>query len=252
MFIYDVTPDSVVYHGLYCIKNVNDSGYHCKLGWFNKRYKEGLRLKVIKDENDKPLGFIEYIPAEYAWRPVVAPNYMFIHCIAVYSKKDRLKGVGKLLIDTCISDAIETGKKGVCVTTSKGSWLASKDIYEKYGFVSVDKKDRFELHCLSFKDDVETPNFPQWDLKRVEYQGWHLIYADQCPWHDKSVNALQKIAVEMEIPLNIYQLKDAKDAQSAPTGYGVFSLIKDGKELADHYISATRFKNILKKELTTT
>ncbi|MFC2163543.1 YoaP domain-containing protein [Acidobacteriota bacterium] len=47
-------------------------------------------------------------------------------------------------------------------------------------------------------------------------------------------------------------LKTAEQAQSAPSIYGVFNLIYDGTLLADHYISKTRFKNIIKKKIKNT
>lgn len=40
----------------------------------------------------------------------------------------------------------------------------------------------------------------------------------------------------------------AAKAQQAPSFYGIFNFIRDGKVLADRYISLTRFKNILKHE----
>jgi hypothetical protein len=50
-----------------------------------------------------------------------------------------------------------------------------------------------------------------------------------------------------KLNLKITELKTPKQAQEAPSVYSVFTLIKDGKILADHYISSTRFRNILKK-----
>jgi hypothetical protein len=50
--------------------------------------------------------------------------------------------------------------------------------------------------------------------------------------------------------LQTTKIESAEKAQHAPSGFGVFALVKDGKLLEDHYISETRFKTILKKELT--
>ena len=41
----------------------------------------------------------------------------------------------------------------------------------------------------------------------------------------------------------------AKDAQNAPSFYAAFNFINDGRLLVDHYISTTRFKNIINKEI---
>jgi len=46
---------------------------------------------------------------------------------------------------------------------------------------------------------------------------------------------------------NVVDLKSPADAQDAPTPYAVFAVIYDGQLLADHQISRTRFRNIMKK-----
>ena len=55
-------------------------------------------------------------------------------------------------------------------------------------------------------------------------------------------------AMDHNIDLKITKQEIPKEVQNAPSGFGVFSLIKDGKLLSDHYLSRTRFENILKKE----
>ena len=70
-----------------------------------------------------------------------------------------------------------------------------------------------------------------------------------CPWHEKSAFDLLNTAMDFGIDLKVTKIKTAKEAKNAPSGYGVFNLLHDGKLLEDHYISATRFKNIIKKEL---
>ena len=59
---------------------------------------------------------------------------------------------------------------------------------------------------------------------------------------------MSKVAKEQGVDLKVSKLTSAKDAQKAPTGFGIFSVLKDDKEIVDHYISKTRFLNILQKE----
>ena len=94
---------------------------------------------------------------------------------------------------------------------------------------------------------AENPEFLDWSANQKEYQGWHLFYADQCPWHQKSVTDLLNTAMDFDIDLKIHEIKTALEAKNAPSGYGTFGLLHDGKLVSDHYISATRFRNILKK-----
>ncbi len=130
---------------------------------------------------------------------------------------------------------------------SDGVWMANKKIFLKNDFIEIDKSDRFELLAKKFDSATPDPQFIQWATKTDQYKGWHLLYADQCPWHVKSVEDILNTALDMDIDLNIRQLTDPKEAQDMPCGYGTFALIHNGKILADHYISKTRFRNIVQK-----
>jgi YoaP-like len=100
-----------------------------------------------------------------------------------------------------------------------------------------------------FKSTTPTPHLIDWTLQQKKYKGWHLVYADQCPWHEKAVTVMKKVATDFNINLKIKKLKSASEARKAPSGFGVFSLLHNGQLLEDHYLSETRFRSILKKEL---
>ncbi len=249
LHIVDVTPNNVQEETLFCIKDLKSPGFKCKQDWFEKQYNKGLRMKILKGANGKMIGFIEYVPASNAWRPIEAEKFMFVHCITVYSKKDRNKGYGSLLINEVEKDAKREGLAGVCVMSSKGAWIADNGIFDDNGFEKIDQLERFELLSKKWDTTVPDPKLIDWTKQQSKYKGWNLIYADQCPWHEKSVVALLNTAMDYDIDLTITKLETAQEAKNAPSGYGVFSLLHDGKLLEDHYLSATRFRNILKKEL---
>lgn len=247
-----VTPQNVQEETLFCIKDIKSPGFKCKEDWFIEQYKKGLRLKILKGADGKMVGFIEYVPASNAWRPIEAPKFMFVHCIVVYSKKDRNKGFGSMLIAEVEKEAKRKGLAGVCVMTSKGTWIADQGIFIDNGFKNVDQLERFELLSKKWDTALPDPKLVDWTKQQVKYKGWHLVYANQCPWHEKSVEALLNTAMDYGLDLKITKLETPKEAQNAPSGFGVFSLLHDGNLLEDHYLSATRFRNILKKELQLT
>lgn len=247
--IIEVTPENAEQETFFCIKDIKTPAFKSKQKWFKKRYEEGLRLKILKDDKDKMLGFIEYVSAINAWRPVNANNFMFIHCIVVYSKKNRKQGYGSLLIKEVVKEAKSRNMDGVCVMTSKGSWIANKEVFIKNNFVEVDKRGRFELFSRKWNAKAKDPELFNWTIQQQKYQGWNLVYAGQCPWHEKSVEALLKVAIDAGIDLKLTKIETAKEAQNSPSGFGVFNLLHNGKLLEDHYLSATRFKNILKSEI---
>jgi len=248
--ILDVTTKNVSEVGIFCIKDKKSPGYNAKVEWYKSKINKGLKIKIATDNAGKQIGFIEYIPSELAWRPIKADNFYFIHCIVLFVKEAKEKGIGSYLINECELDAKKNGKSGICVMSSDGPWMANKSLYEKNNFSVVEKLDRFELMVKSFDSKVNNPKFIDWTIEQKKYIGWHLIYADQCPWHEKSITDLNQAAIENEIELSIRKLQTPKEAQNAPSGFGTFSLIKDGKLLADHYISRTRFENILKQQST--
>jgi len=57
------------------------------------------------------------------------------------------------------------------------------------------------------------------------------------------------MAAEYGLKLKVTELKSAREAQNAPSTYGIFSLLWNGKLLSDHYVSKGRFKNLLAKEI---
>ncbi len=249
MRIVEVTPKNALEETFFCIKDTKRQGFTDKLQWFEKRHKEGLRIKILKNDADKMIGFIEYVPAKDAWRPIDADNYMFIHCTYIYSKKERNKGYGSLLIEEAEKEAKAQGMDGLCVMTSKGGWLANKSLFEKNGFTQLETKDRFELMAKAWNTDAKKPKFHNWTVQQEKYKGWHLLYADQCPWNEKSVAAILNVAMDYGVDLKVSKLNTVEEAKMAPSGFGVFNLLHDGKLLDDHYLSATRFTSILKKEL---
>ncbi|MDH5412760.1 MAG: GNAT family N-acetyltransferase [Flavobacteriaceae bacterium] len=249
MKIVEVTPENVLKETFFCIKDTKRQGFEDKLKWFERSYKKGLKIKILKNDKDKMIGFIEYVPAKNAWRPVDADNYMFIHCTYIYSKKDRSKGYGSILLEDAEKEAKGKGLDGLCVITSTGGWLANKNLFEKNGFEQIEVKDRFELLSKAWNSNTKKPKFHNWTIQQKKYKGWHLLYADQCPWHEKSVAAMLNVAMDYGVDLKVSKINTVEEAKVAPSGFGVFNLLCDGRLLEDHYLSATRFRNILKKEL---
>ena len=233
-----------------CFLNPNNEGYRIKLEWLKKRFTKEMRIKLLYLENEKKCnGFIEYIPGEYAWRAVDAKGYMFIHCIWITPNKNKKKGYGSLLIEECIKDAKKEGMLGVAVISSEGSFMAGKDVFLKNGFESVESaKPSFELMVKVLKKGL-LPKFKDWEKQLSKYKGLNIIYSNQCPWVSRSIKEFSETAKKKGLKLEVIEIKTAKQAQSAPSIYGVFNLVYNGKLLADHYISNRRFQNILEKEL---
>lgn len=247
--IVEVTPDNVQEETLFCVKDITNPGFEAKRKWFLKSYDEGLRILILKDTMDRMIGYMEYVPAARAWRPIDANNFMFVHCTYIYSKKDRNQGYGSFLLKEVEKRAKDNGMAGVCAMTSSKGWMAKKDIFEQNGYQVLEKKGRFQLLSKKWSTSAANPKLLDWTSQQTKYDGWHLLYANQCPWHEKSVEAMLNVAMDFEIDLKVKELKTVQEAKNAPSGFGVFNLLHDGILLEDHYLSASRFRNIVKKEL---
>lgn len=256
--IIDVEENNVSQYQPVCFLNPQNEGYLKKLEWLKKRFSEGLRIKLLYLGNEKkPIGFIEYIPGELAWRAVDASGYMFIHCLWITPNKNKGKGYGSILVNECIEDAKKEGKYGVAVVTSEGSFMAGKALFFKNGFKSVTSaKPSFELMVKTLKREPfnklrtsPLPKFRDWKKQLKQYKDLNIIYTNQCPWVARSIKELSQTAKEKGLKVKIIELKSAEEIQNAPSVYGTFNLVFNGKLLADHYISNRRFMNIINKEI---
>ena len=248
--IIDTDSKNIHEYGFCGYKNVKSESHRRKAEWRKKRDEEGVRFKILHSDSDGPVGVIEYIPGEYAWRTVKADGYMFIHCIMIYNSRYKGKGYGSQLLDQCILDAKRAKMSGVAVMASRGTWMAKRDLFLANGFQVVDKaQPAFELLALKFKKNVLSPEVIANREKNIgKYKkGLTIIWSDQCPYTGKSVEDVSQAANSLGIKPELVELKSCKDARNTPSPYGTYCMIYNGEIVADHPVSKTRFLNILKK-----
>jgi N-acetylglutamate synthase-like GNAT family acetyltransferase len=251
--ICDMNANNIFEYGFCGAKSIEHEGCRRKAEWYKKRISEGMRYKVLHSEEKGTVGMIEYIPGEFSWRAVDATGYMVIHCLVIFSKSLRQKGYASRMIDICIDDAKKEKMDGVAIVTRKGAWMVNKDIFVRKGFEVVDTTaPDFELLAIKFSKDTLSPKFKNNKDKilRQYDKGLTILWSDQCPYIAKSIKEIKEtIAQRYGIRAQIIEMKNHEQAQNAPSPYAVFSLIYDGKLLAFHPISNTRFKNIMDKVL---
>jgi len=245
---------SNLYDFAHCfLQNRKHPGYIAKTDWLRKRLSEGLRYKLLVMDKGKWIGFIEYAPAAKAWRAVDAKGYMVIHCIWTYPKSIQRKGYGNMLLQECLKDAKKNKMHGVTAVTRsgpKGTFIAKRDLFLKAGFSLTDTlPPDHELMTKKFKKSAPDPKFPiDFDKRLQKYKkGLTIIWSNQCPYVGKSLGEIFNTANKKGLKFKSVELKTAKEAQAAPTPYSVFSIIYNGKVVADHMVSNTRFKNILRE-----
>lgn len=246
--IIDLTPENIAQYGVCGYKDINKHlELKRKVEWFSKYYPKGLRIKALILKNGGYQGMLEYIPGEYAHRPVNAQGYMFIHCVFVGFKKEfKGKGFASLLIDECIKEAKQKDMNGVAIVTRNGSFMVKKDIFINKGFSLIENmKPDFELLVLKFKDDIKNPEFIKNSMDDYS-EDLIIMRSAQCPYSVKNVDAIIETAKKLNMKANLIEMNDAESTQKSPCAFGTFCIINDGKIISYHPISNTRFENIIK------
>ncbi len=227
------------------IANEKDIQVVSKKNWLRERLDEGL---VFLKGNVRGKCFIEYIPAEYAWAPIEAKGYLYIDCLWV-SGQFKGHGYSSLLLNACMDDGREKGKKGLVILSSKKkAGFLSDPGYLKYkGFQRVDAADPyFELWCLPFEEGAELPRF----VKSVHEhenmpKGFVLYYTNQCPFTAKYVPLLEEMAKNRKAPFQSVHIQTREEAQNAPSPFTTFSLFYDGQFVTHEILSEKKFDKIL-------
>lgn len=251
--IIKATEDNLSKYSICGYNNIKNKGYKKKVDWIKNEFKSGLVYKFLVNEEDKAIGGIEYIPGEFAHKPVIANGYMFINCIYIIKKEYKQKGYGNLLLNECIREAKENNMNGVVSIARKGSWMPGKELFIKNGFEIVDqKKPDFILVTKKFNKDFENPIFRDnsENLSTKYKQGVFIFKSEQCPYLEKCVpEMIEILESKYDIDPVLIDISEAKEAQKSPSPFGVFCIVINGKVVTENPISKTRFENILKKEL---
>ncbi len=254
--IVDTNADNIDSCSICGNKNANNLGLHRKTNWLKQRYAEGLRYKVLRSREFGDIGMIEYAPGHHAWRPVEAEGYLVIHCLWVYGKH-KGKGLGSLLLESCLEDAKKSKCRGVAVVTSSDSLMAESDLFIKAGFVPVDRiigsseasAAPYELLVKKLQKTAPDPRFivERERLFKRYRKGLTILAADQCPYVAKSAERIAEAARTLGLAPKVVRVGSARASRELPTPYGVFSIIYDGKLIAHRPISATRFLSIMRR-----
>lgn len=205
--------------------------YQAKKEWLTKEFDNGYVFRRI-DERAKV--FIEYGPAEKAWLPITAPNYLNINCFWV-SGKYKKNGYAKKLLQTAIDDAVSQGKDGLVtvVGTKKYHFMSDTKWFLKQGFEEVEKlSSGFSLLVKKINPKAELPVFNE-SVKSgecSEKNGLVVYYTNRCPFSEYHVqNSMLETAKNRKLPLKVIKLESMEEAQSAPSPATIFSLFYNGK-----------------------
>lgn len=241
-----VTSDNIEKEHICCaISNNNDVQVASKKAWLKEQFKAGL---VFWKSSERGKCFLEYIPAENAWNPIIADGYMYIDCLWV-SGAFKGHGYATDLLNACIKDAKENGKNGLCILSAakKKPFLADPKFLKYKGFMVCDESDNgIQLWYLPFRENASIPKFKECALHpHIDEQGYVLYYTNQCPFNAKYVPIIEKIAKERAIPFKAVHLQSKEDARNAPTPITTYALFFDGNYLTNEQMNEKRFLKLV-------
>ena len=235
-----ITKDNIDGEHICCAMSNKQS--NIKKEWLKQRFEEGL---VFYRSEERGKCFIEYIPAEHAWVPIIAEGYIYINCLWVAGS---LKGHGYSndLLAECIRDAETQGRKGLCILSSdkrKKEFLSDPKYLAYKGFSVADTAESgITLMYLPLDPSAEPPKFKECARHpRVEEAGFVLYYTDQCPFTYYWVPRVEEAAREHGISLKVIHIADRETAQNVPAPVTTYALFRDGKFVTQGIQSDKKF-----------
>lgn len=243
-----LTPDNLEKEHICCaISNNKDVQAASKKAWLAERFKDGL---VFLRSTERGKCFIEYIPAENAWSPIVADGYMHIDCFWV-SGAFKGHGYANDLLNACIADAKAQNKHGITVISSpkKMPFLSDPKYLAHKGFKAADSAAPFfTLLYLPFDDDAPVPKFKDGAKQpHIDKQGFVVYYTHGCPFTAKYVPIVESLAKSKSIPFESVLLDDKEKAQNAPCVWTNYALFHNGEYISNEILNEKRFLELAER-----
>ncbi len=243
-----LTPDNLEREHICCaISNNKDIQVSSKKAWLEERLKDGL---VFLKSTERGKCFIEYIPAENAWQPIVADGYMHINCFWV-SGSFKGHGYANDLLSACIADAKAKEKHGITVISSpkKMPFLSDPKYLTYKGFKTADNAEpNFTLMYLPFYENAPVPQFAK-DAKHphTDKQGFAIYYTHGCPFTAKYVPIIEKFAKEKGVQFESVFIDSKEKAQNAPFVWTNYAVFYNGKYISNEILNEKKFAELIGK-----
>lgn len=243
-----LTPENLDNEHICCaISNNKDIQVSSKKAWLSERLKDGL---VFLKSVERGKCFVEYIPAENAWYPIVADGYMHINCFWVSGS---LKGHGYAndLLSACIADAKAQGKNGITVVSSpkKMPFLSDPKYLAYKGFMPADTAEPFfTLLYLPFNGNSPAPKFKDCVKQpHIDRCGFTVYYTHGCPFTAKYVPIVEQVAKEKGIPFESVFIDGKEKAQNAPCAWTNYAVFYNGEYISNEILNEKKFLELAER-----
>ncbi|MFO7743653.1 MAG: GNAT family N-acetyltransferase [Anaerolineae bacterium] len=193
-------------------------GRRMRADYLRKMLLQGARAQIAYQDG-KPAGFIEYYPIQVTNLELDGRDIMAVWCINV-REEARGRGIGSRLIEACLDDARQLGRKGVAVTCWDPFWMP-RAIFERHGFADAGAAGRNGRILLKAFRPVAAPCWIEREPAFRPVQGKlvvDLYYTVRCPIHWRNAQLVKEIAAEFEPLVEIREY--STDERAAMWRYG--------------------------------
>lgn len=244
MCLITVTPDNFDLNPIPCVDLQNPTNgqyFQYNKNWIKSRFEEGLIIKML----DTPTtSFIEYLPAKYSWRGVLAPEYTFIHHLFVEEddSDDRLKS--ELL--QC-SEIDSKDSNGMITVLDRTTAEALTPFYEMHGYREMAHLPGFVLMGKKFIQSAQDPTFAlsMYEYSRDKSHDVIISYADQSEF---ILYYLYRMKMEFErlgFQVKMRKLETVNDAHHSGSPYGTLGIFLDGEFLSHRLMNETQIEELI-------
>jgi len=231
-----LTADNLDDHHLCCAMATprHVPGVQLKRDWLRARIAEGLVFRKL-DVQGKV--FIEYAPAEVAWRPIVAPGWLVIHCLWV-SGRFQEQGHGRALLQHCLDDARRRGSAGVVVATGrrKRPFLGDPKFFAHHGFEVVQRVGDFQLMAHRVAHTAPDPRFSDSVTDRTPSADgpFTIAWTPQCPFGPACAQDTADALDDLGHRGEIRAIDTLEEAQRVASPLGAFGVEREGALVMHH------------------
>lgn len=181
---------------------MDEAGDH-KAGWYSKMGQRGLRVKLAIDDDDRPIGMIQYLPIEHSM--ALGSDLYMILCIWVHGYKQGVgdrqgHGIGSALLAAAENDTKDLGAKGMAAWGVAIPWWMKARWFKKHGYQAVDRNGLQTLLWKPFSPDAVPPRWiesgpkPQPVAGRVTVTGYINGW---CPAQNLVYERARRAAIEL-------------------------------------------------------
>ena len=173
---------------LVCLEDWSDemeeAGDH-KARWYRTMRDRGLRVKLAINEDDRPIGMIQYLPIEHSM--ALGSDLFMVMCVWVHGYKQGVgkqqgRGVGTALLAAAEKDARELGASGMAAWgVALPFWMRSA-WFKKHGYLEADRRGRQVLVWKPFTEDAVPPRWIEQGPKPARIEGKVAVTAFVNGW----------------------------------------------------------------------